>query len=125
MTKILLIGLGGGLGAISRYLVVVGVQGLLGGLIFPFGTFVVNMTGCLIIGFLAAMAESRGLFTGDLRAFVFVGILGGYTTFSSFGYETVQLLRDGEVMYASLNAVGQLVLGITCVWLGSLLARML
>lgn len=92
---------------------------------FPLGTFAVNMIGCLIIGYLMQLSESRGVLQGDWRLFVFVGLLGGFTTFSSFGLETFYLLRDGEYIYAIANAVGQLVLGLMLVWLGIVAARLL
>jgi len=92
---------------------------------FPLGTFAVNMLGCLLIGYLMQLSESRGVLQGDWRLFVFVGLLGGFTTFSSFGLETFHLLRDGEYIYAIANAVGQVVLGLMLVWLGIVAARLL
>ena len=82
------------------------------------------MMGCLLIGILGQLAESKGLFTGEMRLFLFVGILGGYTTFSSFGFETFQLLRDGQMLYAIANAGLQVVLGLLCVWLGWAIGRL-
>lgn len=116
---------GAGLGGVLRYLMATGVQQLTGGWVFPIGTCCVNMLGCLLIGFLAQLSEARGLFQNDAKLFLFVGLLGGYTTFSSFGYETIQLLRDGEYLLAALNAVGQVVLGLVMVWLGMIIARFL
>ncbi len=116
---------GAGLGGVLRYLMATGTQQLAIGWVFPIGTFCVNMLGCLLIGFLAQLSESRGLFQNDAKLFLFVGLLGGYTTFSSFGYETIQLLRDGEYWLAVLNAVGQMVLGLIMVWLGMVIARFL
>lgn len=121
----LMIFLGAGLGGIARFALGSSVQKLCNGWIFPLGTFSVNMIGCLLIGFLAQLSEARGILSAPVRLFVFVGLLGGFTTFSSFGYETVQLLRDGEVFYAACNAVLQVTLGLLCVWLGFVLARML
>jgi CrcB protein len=121
----LFIFLGAGLGGVLRYLMSTSVQRLAGGWIFPIGTLSVNMLGCLLIGFLAQLAESRGLFYGETRLLLFVGVLGGFTTFSSFGYETVQLIRNGEFLYAAANAVGQVVFGLACVWLGYVVARLL
>jgi len=121
----LLVFLGAGLGGVFRYVMSTSVHRLSGGWIFPTGTLSVNLLGCLLIGFLAQLSESRGVLMGDARLFVFVGILGGFTTFSSFGYETVQLMRDGEFFYALMNAVLQVVLGLACVWLGYVLARLL
>jgi CrcB protein len=101
----------------------VGVQRLANGFLFPFGTFSVNLLGCFLIGLLAGLAEYRGLFTPELRALLLVGFLGGFTTFSTFGFESVQLIRDGEFMLAGLNVVGQVILGLVGVWLGFVLAR--
>lgn len=120
-----LIGLGGGIGAICRYLMVMICQRLANGWYFPIGTFIVNMSGCFIIGLLAGLAEYRGLFASEARLFLLVGLLGGYTTFSSFGYDTFQLLRDGQLWPAIANGCGQLIVGILCVWLGNVAARAL
>lgn len=83
---------------------------------FPYGTVSVNLLGCLLIGAFAGLADSRQLFTPELRAFVFISVLGGFTTFSSFGYETFVLARDGEHLRAACNVVVQVVLGLTLVW---------
>jgi CrcB protein len=121
----LLVFLGGGLGSVARFLMSTTVQKLFDGAAFPFGTFSVNMLGCLVIGMLGSMAESRGVFSFELRSFLFVGILGGFTTFSSFGFETFNLFRDGELAYALLNGFGQLALGFAFVWLGFILGRLI
>ena len=70
---------------------------------FPYGTLVVNVIGCFIIGLLAQYGESRGVFSNESRAFIFIGILGGFTTFSSFGNETFNLARDSQIMNALAN----------------------
>jgi len=121
----LLVFIGAGLGGLMRFLASTAVQKACNGWVFPLGTFVVNITGCLAIGFLAQLAESKNLLQPEYRAFFLIGILGGYTTFSSFGYETLQLIRSGEFVYATANAVLQVVLGLFFVWLGSVLARLL
>lgn len=122
MLRLLLVGAGGFLGSVLRYLAGGAVQSLSRSVAFPWGTFAVNLAGCFIVGFLAHLAEARGLF-GDLgRSFVFVGVLGGFTTFSAFGNETFLLLRDGERWLAAGNAAGQVVLGLAGVWLGRTLA---
>jgi len=121
----LLVFIGAGLGGLMRFLASTAVQKACNGWVFPLGTFVVNITGCLAIGFLAQLAESKNLLQPEYRAFFLIGILGGYTTFSSFGYETLQLIRSGEFVYATANAVLQVVLGLFFVWLGTILARLL
>lgn len=115
--------LGAGLGGVLRFALSSLVTGAVNGIAFPVGTFVVNMIGCLTIGYLAKLAEAQSFLQGDGRLFVFVGLLGGFTTFSSYGIETYQLIRDGEIVSAILNAVGQVVLGLTLVWLGFLAAK--
>ena len=85
---------------------------------FPYGTLTVNMLGCLIIGLLGGLSESRNLFGTETRGLILVGVLGGFTTFSAFGYETIQLLRDGESLAAFSNVGLHLFLGLTAVWIG-------
>jgi CrcB protein len=118
MEKILWAGVGGFIGSALRY----GLGGWLtrikGGATFPWETLAINVAGCLVIGVLAALAETRGLFAGTTRVFVFVGILGGFTTFSTFGYETFQLLREGQHAAAAGSVSLQVVLGIAAVWAG-------
>jgi CrcB protein len=119
---LLLVGCGGFVGAVLRW----GVGGLvhrsaaLGG--FPFGTLAVNVTGCLLIGAAAAMTETRQLLRPEARLFLMVGLLGGYTTFSSFGYETLALARDGEALRAALNVAAHVAAGLAAVWIGYVLA---
>ena len=96
MDKYLFVGAGGFLGAVLRYWLSSTVQQLSNSALVPVGTLVVNVLGCLVIGFLSELAEEHGLFTAEARAFVFIGILGGFTTFSTFGNETMNLLRDGQ-----------------------------
>jgi CrcB protein len=116
--------LGSGIGGVCRFLMGPAVQRLCNGWLFPVGTFSVNMLGCFVIGVLGGLAEYKGLFSSEARLFLFVGVLGGFTTFSSFGYETFQLLRDGEFIYGAANAVLQVALGLLCVWLGWIVARL-
>lgn len=125
MRALALVFLGGGLGASLRHLLGGTVQALARSATFPWGTFVVNVSGCFVIGLLAQLSESRGVPSGQARTFVFVGVLGGYTTFSSFGNETINLLRGGEAFLAATNAVGQLVLGLIAVALGRAAAQLL
>ena len=119
----MLAGVGGFIGSVLRYLLSGFVQHVTQNVSFPYGTLVVNVIGCLTIGFLSELAEARGIFTTETRVFVFVGILGGFTTFSSFGNETINLLRDGESLPALLNISLQIILGLGCVLAGRALAN--
>lgn len=118
MTNILLVGFGGFIGSILRYLVSGAVQQSMKRLDFPFGTLAVNLIGCFIIGVLAQYGEARGAFSNESRAFIFFGLLGGFTTFSSFGNDTVNLVREGFVMNALANVGANVALGLLAVWLG-------
>lgn len=118
MTNILLVGLGGFIGSIMRYLASGYVQQSTKSIDFPFGTLAVNVIGCFVIGFLAQLAEEHGVFTSESRSFVFVGILGGFTTFSSFGNETLNLARDSQIINALVNVGANVILGLFAVWLG-------
>jgi CrcB protein len=120
--RTLLVGAGGFVGATLRY--------TLGGLVsravspeFPWATFLVNVSGCFVIGFLAVLTEERGPIGPPGRLFLMVGVLGGYTTFSTFGYETLSLMREGSHALAAANAAGQLLLGLAAVWAGMIVAR--
>ena len=123
--NIFLVAIGGALGSVSRYLVGGWVQSVSRSIDFPFGTLTVNLIGCFVIGFLSQLAESRGVFTPEARAFVFIGILGGFTTFSSFSNETFNLMRDGEMTYALVNIGANVGLGLALVWLGRAAAYMI
>jgi CrcB protein len=125
MDKYLFVGTGGFVGAVLRYWLSSTVQQLSNSALFPVGTLVVNVLGCLVIGFLSELAEEHGLFTAEARAFVFIGILGGFTTFSTFGNETMNLLRNGQNTLALGNAAGHLILGLGAVWLGRNLAYLI
>jgi CrcB protein len=125
MLRVFLVGAGGFLGAILRYAIGGWVHGFLQNAWFPYGTLVVNVAGCLLIGFLAGLAEQRSLLGPELRVFLFIGILGGFTTFSSFAYETFSLARDAENLAAAVNIFAQLLLGLLGVWFGNALARLM
>ena len=118
MLLILLVGVGGFVGAVMRYAVTNWVQYALHTSTLPYGTLTVNVIGCLVIGLLGGLSESRNLLTAETRALLLIGVLGGFTTYSTFGYETVQLLRDGESLTAFSNIGLQVCLGLVAVWIG-------
>lgn len=117
MNHLFLVGIGGFLGSVARY--------KLGGWVlhhtahwkFPLSTFVVNVAGCLIAGILCGLVEKHDLFRADVRLFLFAGLLGGFTTFSAFGVETVYLIQRGDFLLALLNAVLSVGMGIGALWL--------
>jgi CrcB protein len=122
LVRTLVVGAGGFLGSAARYL----LQGFVYRYLpadFPYATFIINVTGCYAIGFLGVLAQEMFLVGPTARLFLMVGILGGYTTFSTFGYETVELLREGSGFLAAANAAGQVVLGLVAVWGGAATAR--
>jgi CrcB protein len=82
----------------------------------------VNVVGCLLIGLVAGLIDNKQIGGGELRAFVVIGILGGFTTYSAFGYETINLIRDGNISAAIVNIAAQIVLGLGAVWIGYKLA---
>jgi CrcB protein len=115
--KVLLVALGGALGSMARY----GLTQLVTGLVphtFPVGTFLVNAIGCAVFGAVAGAGEARGLLTPAVRAFCLIGVLGGFTTFSSYGYDSFALARGGSWSLAALNTVGQVVVGMAAVAAG-------
>ncbi len=123
MLRFFVIGLGGAIGTLLRY--------IMGGLdyrfsngVFPISTFVVNVTGSLAIGFLWGIVD-RFNFSPNVRMFVFIGILGGYTTFSTFSLETFNLMRDGEYRIAAMNVALSVVFSIGAVFAGYIASKML
>lgn len=122
MDKALYVGLGGFIGSVLRYWVGSAVQQFANNPAFPVGTLTVNLVGCLVIGFLSQLADARGVFTPEARLFVFVGILGGFTTFSTFGNETMNFLRGGESLPALLNVGLHIFAGLAAIWLGRSIA---
>ncbi len=119
--KLMMIALGGAIGALMRYSIA-GLTHKYVATIFPIGTLTVNLTGCLLIGFLWQLFDST-IVSENLRIFLLVGLLGAFTTFSTFGLESLNLLRDGEIRYAALNIIGSVVAGLVCVFIGVVSAR--
>ena len=122
MFKLFIIGCGGFIGAVARY-------GLSGWVHrnnmsdFPYGTLTVNVIGCLLIGALSYLVEDRILLNPHMRAFLLIGILGAFTTFSTFGYETVELMGDGRMAAALFNVLANVVIGLIAVWIGRTVLR--
>jgi CrcB protein len=124
MVRTVLIGAAGAIGALTRY----HLQGLVSRLYhgaFPLGTFVVNITGCLVLGVLFSALTERFAVSADLRTALTVGLLGAYTTFSTFALETVRLGEDGAGGIAALNIVASVAAGVIAVRVGLTLGRML
>jgi CrcB protein len=122
MQKLILIGLAGLVGTLGRY----ALSGFIArrfGETFPTGTLVVNIAGCFLAGFLFYLMQERFLVNETTRAMVMIGVLGGFTTFSSFGLQTFTLLKDGEIWFAAVNVVVSNVVGLLMVWAGYSLAR--
>lgn len=118
MLNFLLVGCGGFIGSALRYLVGMGAQYIARSIGFPYGTLTVNVLGCLLIGFLGGLTQHRDAFTPEIRLFIFTGMLGGFTTFSAFGYDTFNLARNVDLPNALFNILLHIVLGIGGVCLG-------
>ena len=120
--NLLLIAIGGALGSVARYLFSLFVLRASGSL-FPLGTFAVNVVGCAVFGGIIGAAEQRSVLSPEARAFLLVGVLGGFTTFSSYAYESFALLRDGQWLAAAVNIAGQVIAGVVGIWIGFLVSR--
>lgn len=126
MSRLLLfVGVGGFAGAILRYVLSGYVQQAMRSATFPYGTLAVNVFGCFVIGLLSQLVESHGLFTADARALVLPGFLGGFTTFSSFGNETMNLFRGAQSQSAVVNVAANILLGLGAVWFGRSVAALI
>jgi CrcB protein len=118
LKALLLVAIGGAAGSVARY--------KLSGFVlhhtidwrFPAGTFLVNVLGCLVAGVLAGLAEKHELLSPETRLLLFTGVLGGFTTFSAFGLETVFLLRRGETLVAGANIILSVLAGLAALWIG-------
>jgi CrcB protein len=124
LKNILLVGLGGSIGSIARYL----CQKYFYELHphpFPFGTLVVNIVGCFLIGAFYSLAEKGNILTPEWRLFLTTGICGGFTTFSAFAYENITLLKSGDLIYFGLYIAGSVVLGIAATFAGIALLKLI
>jgi fluoride exporter len=124
MFRSFLVFIGGGIGAVFRYLLAGWIYKVIGS-DFPYGTLVVNVLGCFVIGLFLTMAEDRFLISPSVRTFVAVGIIGGFTTFSTFNFETLELLKDGAIAFALLNVVASVVVGLSATWAGAIIGRII
>ena len=122
LLNLLLVALGGALGSVARYALSTFVLRA-SGTLFPLGTFAVNLLGCLVFVVIAGAGEHRVPLTPASRAFLLVGVLGGFTTFSSYAFESFALLRDGQFLPAAVNIVGQVVAGLAGLAIGFAVAR--
>lgn len=124
MSRLFLIGSAGFIGTLARYWLS-GIIARRYGETFPFGTLVVNLIGCFLVGLLFYLSQERFVVNPTARTVVLIGLLGGFTTFSSFGLQTFTLLQDGEFGLAALNLTASNFLGLVLVWAGYTLARIL
>ncbi|MDZ4754993.1 MAG: fluoride efflux transporter CrcB [Phycisphaerae bacterium] len=126
MHHMLLVGIGGFLGSIARYLLTHAVMGpaptTAAAVRFPLGTLLINVLGCFAIGWFAALGEQRQIFTQTTRLFLFTGLLGGFTTFSAFAHDTLVLGQKSALPMMFANIALQLILGLGAAWLGSRVA---
>jgi CrcB protein len=125
MQRILLVLLGGAIGTGLRYSLSLAIHSIVKEPKFPWATMVVNLSGCFAIGMLAELFEARFPVSPTVRIALLTGVLGGYTTFSSFAFETMELLREGEVGLAVLYALASVVVGLAAVWAGMRAAHFL
>ena len=114
---LLAVAIGGALGSCARVLLSAAVLRYAGAPSL-LGIFLVNVTGCFAFGVIAALADRHAAITPAMRAFVLAGLLGGFTTFSTYTFDTFALLRDGRIAYAVANAAGQVLLGLAALWVG-------
>ena len=124
MQKYILIAIGGALGSMARYWVGSTIANRMGTK-FPYGTFVINITACVVIGFSLSFLAKRADLNPAWRFLVPVGFIGAYSTFSTYEWETLSTIRSGAFLLATLYAVSSLILGLAAVWGGSLIAEIL
>ncbi|MGA2372565.1 MAG: fluoride efflux transporter CrcB [Candidatus Korobacteraceae bacterium] len=119
--KYLVVGIGGFLGAVARYAVAAYIGSRFGGR-FPYGTFVINMSGCFLVGFIVTLL-ARTTASQYWRYFIPIGFIGAYTTFSTFEYETLRAVQDGQLTTGLLNVALSVVVGFVAVWVGAAIGR--
>jgi fluoride exporter len=122
LLKYLMVGVGGGLGSILRFWLGSYIGGRLGSR-FPYGTFVINVTGSFLIGMVLTILAEKTQWSPNWRYLIPIGFIGGYTTFSTFEYETLRLVQDGQMVTAMFNVVGSVMVGFAGVWAGAVAGR--
>jgi CrcB protein len=124
LLKYLFVGIGGFVGSVARFW----VGSYIGGKMearFPYGTFVVNISGSFLIGLILTLMAEKTDWNPDLRYLIPIGLIGGYTTFSAFEYETFRLFQDGQLLTAALNVTLSVVIGFAGVWAGAVVAKII
>jgi CrcB protein len=124
LQQIAIVGLGGFLGSALRFMISGWVHRAIPLSTFPYGTMVVNVTGCLLIGYLGGLVDFRQMLEPGQRLFLIIGVLGGFTTFSTFAFETMALARDAELFRAAVNILLQVILGCASALVGYVGARL-
>lgn len=123
MKALLIVALGGACGAVCRWGLGSWIDGLTTRSAFPWGIFIANVLGCFLFGLLFSIGESRAWMTDQAKLLIFTGFLGSLTTFSTFGWNTLQLIKDGQINTALMNILLSVVVGIAGVWLGYQLGK--
>jgi CrcB protein len=122
LKPIIIVAVGGALGSVGRYLLSGWVLHQVVGWRFPLGTLLVNVIGCFLVGVFGGTVVKSGVFSPEARLFLFTGLAGGFTTFSAFGLETFHLIRRGETLVAGSYVLSSVVIGLTVLWVGFVLA---
>lgn len=123
MTKYLIVAFGGAIGSVLRFWAGTYVSSRMGSR-FPYGTFVINITASFLIGLVMTVLAERAHWSPNWRYLIVIGFLGGYSTFSSFEYETFRVFQDGEFLIASMNVALSVIVGFVSVWVGVMAGRM-
>jgi CrcB protein len=122
LIKYLMVGVGGFLGSVLRFWLGSFIGGRLGAR-FPYGTFVINVTGSFLIGMIVTVLAAKAHWSPNWRYLILIGFIGGYTTFSTFEFETLRLAQDGQMLMAILNVTLSVVVGFVGVWAGAIAGR--
>jgi CrcB protein len=122
LIKYLMVGVGGFLGSVLRFWLGSFIGGRLGAR-FPYGTFVINVTGSFLIGMIVTVLAAKAHWSPNWRYLILIGFIGGYTTFSTFEFETLRLAQDGQMLMAILNVTLSVVVGLVGVWAGAIAGR--